>query len=146
MTQGGHSPAMVDISKYVGITSGVGSNGSGGGTAGFTSELSISGVPGPASLNVAYDFTPVISGNIGLTLFELAGTLPPGLTFDFLDGSISGTPTQAGTFSGLSITVTDMWGAAVLPNLSIVVTNAPAYAPSLDFSDFRNSQYIGQVA
>lgn len=137
---------MVDISKYVGITSGVGSNGSGGGTPGFTSELSISGVPAQATLNQPYDFTPTVTGNVGLTLFQLAGTLPPGLTFDYLDGSISGTPTQAGTTTGLSITVTDMWGGATLPNLSIVVSAAPAYSPSLDFSDARNSQYIGQVA
>lgn len=137
---------MVDISKYVGITSGVGSNGSGGGTPGFTSELSISGVPGPAVLNQPYEFIPTVTGNIGLTLFQLSGTLPPGLTFDYLDGSISGTPTQAGITSDLTITVMDMWSAAILPNLSIVVSAAPAYSPSLDFSDDRNSQYIGQVA
>lgn len=136
---------MVDISKYVLITSGIGARGSGGGS-GFVSALSISGTPDPASVGTPYNFTPDVEHNIGLTVFTLQGTLPPGLTFNYLDGSISGTPTTVGVTSGLSITVYDMFAAATLPNLSIVVTNVPAYSPSLVFSDARNSQYIGQVA
>lgn len=134
---------MVDISKYVLITSGIGARGSGGGGSDFVSSLSISGVPGPAGIGSPYNFTPIVEHNIGLTVFTLQGTLPPGLSFNYLDGSISGTPTVMGITTGLSITVYDMFAAATLSNLSIDV--GESYTPSLIFSDARNSQYYGQV-
>lgn len=93
--------------------------------------LSISGVPGAATVGVAYSFIPAVSGGSGTKFFSLSGTLPGGLSFSSSTGAITGTPTTAGTTSGLSITVSDASGSAPLSGLSVVVS-AAFFRPSAD--------------
>lgn len=94
--------------------------------------VTISGTPGAATVGTAYTFTPAASGGLGTKTFALTGTLPAGLTFSTSTGAISGTPTTAGTASGLKITVSDPTGAnAALGAFAIVVgANVAIIAPA----------------
>lgn len=91
-----------------------------------TAALAIAGTPGSAMVGTPFNFTPVVSGASGSRTFSLIGSLPAGLSFSTSTGAITGTPTTAGTTSGLSISVTDSTGTVTLSGLSIVVAAAPA--------------------
>lgn len=55
------------------------------------------------------------------TFLEESGSLPPGLTLNASTGAVTGTPTQAGTYS-VDLQVTDDAGTiAVLPSFNLVV-------------------------
>lgn len=84
--------------------------------------LTISGTPIAATVGSAYSFTPTVTGGSGTRTFSLSGTLPGGLSFATSTGAITGTPTTAGTASGLAITVTDSGVSVTLSGLSIVVS------------------------
>ncbi len=86
--------------------------------------LSISGTPPAGTVGQPYSFTPSVSGGEGARSFALTGTLPSGLSFSTVTGAITGTPSSAGTTSGLSITVTDSSGSAVLGPFSLSVLSA----------------------
>ena len=92
--------------------------------------LSISGTPGAATVGAAYSFTPAASGGTpGYTFAVVAGTLPDGLSINGSTGAVTGTPTTAGTSSGITIRVTDSLGAtADLSGLSIDVSAAAMVA------------------
>lgn len=87
---------------------------------------SISGTPPTtATLGAAYSFTPTASDPDGNTLgFSIEGR-PSWASFDTSTGRLSGTPTTAGTFSNIAITVSDGRLSAALPAFSIQV-NAPS--------------------
>lgn len=54
---------------------------------------------------------PTVEYSIGSVRYELIGpSLPTGLTFNKSNGSISGTPTQLGTFTGYYVEATDSFG------------------------------------
>jgi len=68
-------------------------------------------------------FTPTVSGGIAPYSFSLQGTWPPGLTIDAGTGAVSGTPTAAGIYPGLSVRVTDVHGTtADMATFTITVT------------------------
>ncbi len=77
----------------------------------------LSGTPTNAEVAVNYSFTP---NNIGgaVNQWGVNGTLPSGLSFN--NGTISGAPTAAGTFSGIEITGTNAGGTDTL-GLTITV-------------------------
>lgn len=58
-------------------------------------------------IGVAYSQGIVSSGGTGVHTFSLSGTLPGGLSFDTVDGIISGTPAGPAGESDFSVTVTD---------------------------------------
>jgi Putative Ig domain len=84
----------------------------------------ISGSP-PASVNVAgtYAFTPVASDADGNALTFTIANKPVWATFNSANGQLGGTPTSAnvGTFSGISITVSDGVASATLGPFAITV-------------------------
>jgi len=88
--------------------------------------LAISGSPSTATVGQPFSFTPTVTGGDGARSFELTGTLPDGLSFNTGTGAITGTPTTAGTTLGLSITVTDSSGSAVLGPFSLTVSEPGA--------------------
>jgi hypothetical protein len=97
--------------------------------------LGIFAVPGYANLTRAYQMDPAVKGGAltGSKSYALAGTLPPGMAFSTTTGRISGTPTAAGTYGGLTITVTDASGTAASNTFAIIVGAAPVViAPSGD--------------
>lgn len=86
---------------------------------------SISGTPVPA-INAAssYNFVPASVDADGDTLFFSITNKPQWATFDTLSGRLTGTPTQAdvGTYSDITITVTDNKTSSRLNAFSIDVT------------------------
>lgn len=70
------------------------------------------GLPPAGTVGIPYSFTYSISGGSGNYGWSIYGNLlPPGLTLS--NGTISGTPTTAGTYSNLSILVTDGDGRTI---------------------------------
>jgi hypothetical protein len=90
--------------------------------------LAISGTPGNATVGSAYTFTPAVTGGNGSTKgFTFEGTLPPGMNFSSTTGAITGTPTTAGTYDTVKITVTDTSGSAILGPITIPVASSAAF-------------------
>jgi len=94
---------------------------------GYTAPIgpTISGSP-PASVTAgsAYGFTPTTTDPSGKTLsFSISGK-PSWATFSTGTGQLSGTPSSgnAGTYSGIVISVSDGTNSASLPTFSIIVT------------------------
>ncbi len=85
--------------------------------------LTVSGTPVLGVNGVTYNFTPTVSGSAGGNVFNLVGTLPPGLVFDPTTGIISGTPNEPGTFSNLDISVVDSAGDTGSLTVSITTVN-----------------------
>ncbi|WP_158876895.1 putative Ig domain-containing protein [Antarcticirhabdus aurantiaca] len=102
--------------------------------AAAVAPLAISGAPASATVGGAYSFTPSVTGGQGARSFSLSGSLPAGLSFSSSTGAITGTPTTAGTTSGLAITVTDDSGSATLPGLAITVAAAAQTLQALTLS------------
>jgi large repetitive protein len=88
----------------------------------------ISGTPATTvTAGSAYAFTPAASGPSGLTLTFSIANLPSWATFNTATGALSGTPSSSnvGTFSNISISVSDGQASASLPAFTITV-NAQA--------------------
>ena len=81
-------------------------------------------LPG-GTVGQAYSQTVVATGGIGALTWSIsAGTLPPGLNINPIDGVISGTPTNAGT-ANFTVRVTDTLSQSDTQALSITVSDAP---------------------
>jgi hypothetical protein len=97
-------------------------------TVGGNAPPKISGTP-PTQIvaGQAYAFNPTASDPEGGMLYFQIANKPSWATFNTLTGALSGTPSamQAGTYSGISITVSDGVSSAALPTFAILVT-APA--------------------
>jgi len=79
----------------------------------------ISGIPPATALTgVPYLFAPTGSD---ARSFSLSGTLPPGLHFDPATGTLSGTPSLAGSFGPLIISALNGNLASALPGFGIAV-------------------------
>ena len=94
--------------------------------------LGISGTPvTTATEGVAYaGFTVAASGGTAPYTYSIfAGALPSGITLNTSSGAVAGTPTTAGTYSGIVIRVTDAASAtANLASFTITVLEPPLYA------------------
>lgn len=61
---------------------------------GRSNRLAIKGVPSlNATIGQPYSFQPAASGGRGQRTFAIAGTVPPGLSFNTSTGALTGTPT-----------------------------------------------------
>jgi hypothetical protein len=79
----------------------------------------ISGVPAPTVIvGKAYSFNPSATDAIS---FKISGTLPPGLTFNTVNGALSGGPTMVGSYGNLVISATNSAGTVSLTAFSITV-------------------------
>jgi hypothetical protein len=86
--------------------------------------LGIFGTPADAVYGQAYSVTFSGGGGAPPYSYAISGTLPAGLSFDAPSGTISGTPSQIGTFPNLQVTVTDSaTNTAATPAFSIAVTD-----------------------
>lgn len=98
-----------------------------GASPGVNSPPLIQGQPTTsARLQEMYDFTPQASDPDGDSLrFEIQAR-PPWATFNPNTGRLYGTPTAAGTFSDITISVTDGTTRVSLPAFSITVSEGSA--------------------
>jgi gliding motility-associated-like protein len=108
-------------------------------TANYTLKVTDPLVLPPATLangttGTVYTPQTIPSATGGSTPYTYAATgLPPGLTFDPATRTISGTPTQAGTFT-VPVTVTDADGKTVTNNYTITIVN-PLLLPAATLPD-----------
>lgn len=93
-----------------------------------TAALTISGSPAhTVTAGSAYHFTPTVTDtHTGRTLKFSILNKPSWATFSATTGTISGTPTAAGTFRSIEITVVDGISGASLPEFTLSVTAAAA--------------------
>jgi hypothetical protein len=89
------------------------------------SPPSISGTPATnVAVGSSYSFTPTASDpNGNMLTFSISGQ-PSWAQFNTANGQLSGTPSSAGTYSGIQITVSDGKLTATLPAFSITVQPA----------------------
>jgi len=90
----------------------------------------ISGSPATtATVGTAYSFTPTATNAAS---FSITGSVPPGLNFNTTTGSLSGTPTVAGLYTGIIINANSNGnGSATLPAFAITVTAPVNHAPTI---------------
>jgi hypothetical protein len=94
----------------------------------------ISGTPPTsASVGVQYAFTPTATDPNGNTLTYSITNRPSWATFSSTTGRLAGTPTSAniGTYSNITIRVSDGQATAQLPAFSIAVTNVANRPPTI---------------
>lgn len=107
-------------------------------------DPTISGTP-PAAVNAgsAYSFTPTASANNGATLSFSSSNRPAWTTYDRTTGHLGGTPTaaDAGTYSGITISVYNGSAWAELPPFSITVRVAPTISGTPASSVSAGSTY-----
>lgn len=124
--------AAAMLLALAGCGGGGGGSGSGGSnpqnpppSGGTNLPPTISGTPtASATTGQAYSFQPTATDPEGQTLtFSVAGK-PSWATFSTATGLLSGTPTSAGTFSNVVISVTDGVSTASLPAFTITVATA----------------------
>jgi hypothetical protein len=92
-------------------------------------QVGISGTPVTSGTEgVAYTgFTATAFGGDGSYTYSLRGTWPTGISIDSGTGVVSGTPSQSGTFTGLSVRVTDGRSkTADLSNFTLTLAAAPS--------------------
>jgi hypothetical protein len=97
----------------------------------------ISGSPtGTVTVGNAYDFQPTASDADGDILTFSIANKPSWASFSSSTGLLNGTPMsdQVGTYSGITITVSDGQDTASLPAFSITVDSVPNQAPSISGS------------
>ncbi len=97
----------------------------------------ISGAPA-TSINVGgtYSFTPVASDPDGSTLTFRIANKPTWATFNAANGQLSGVPTTAnvGTFSGISISVSDGVASATLGSFAVTVAQVSQGSATLSWT------------
>jgi hypothetical protein len=87
----------------------------------------ISGTPVlTATENSAYaGFTCTTKGGAAPIVYALVGTWPAGIAVNSSSGAVSGTPTEDGSFAGLSVKATDADSeVSQLPTFTLVVATA----------------------
>ncbi len=89
----------------------------------------LSGTPANAEVGVNYSFTPPNNGGV-VNQWSTNGTLPSGMSFN--NGTISGTPTTAGTFSSIEISGTNAGGS---DTLALAITVDKGQQSTLQFVD-----------
>ncbi|MGU3658394.1 putative Ig domain-containing protein [Methylobacterium fujisawaense] len=110
--------------------------------------LIVSGIPGAdATVGSAYSGNATVAGGRPAYSWSLdAGTLPPGLQLSSATGVIAGTPTQAGTASGLRLRVTDVDGRTGTTDLFAITVAAPLTVAGQAGPGTVGSAYSAQFA
>lgn len=77
------------------------------------------------TVGTAYSFTPSGQDSDGDTLAYTIQNRPTWATFSTATGALTGTPSSAGTYSNIVVSVSDGRASAALPAFTITVANAP---------------------
>jgi hypothetical protein len=92
----------------------------------------VTGAPSDGTVGAPYSWTPTTTGTI--TSCSLTGTLPPGIGFDPGTASLSGSPTTAGSYPGITITCSGPGGSSADGPFTITVApivGAAAISPEI---------------
>jgi cyclophilin family peptidyl-prolyl cis-trans isomerase len=100
--------------------------------------------PSTAVVGTAYNFAYTASGFPAPT-FSHTGTLPPGLSLSST-GVISGTPTTAGTYSGIVVTASNGIGVAPTQTISITVDQIPSITSAAPAAGIVGTAYTHTYA
>jgi hypothetical protein len=127
------APALTQITAgAAGDVAAVNAIAAGGGPAASNLPPTISGSPGvTANVGAQYAFTPTADDPDGGTLTFSIANRPSWATFSATTGRLQGTPTAAGTFTGIAISVSDGSASAALPAFTITVAAAANRAPTI---------------
>jgi hypothetical protein len=88
-----------------------------------------------ATKGVTYTSAATVAGATGAVTWSVAsGTLPPGLSLASSTGVISGTPTAAGSFGGITVRAVDSIGAIGVTSSFTVLVELPPATPSTELS------------
>ncbi|HEU4627196.1 MAG TPA: putative Ig domain-containing protein [Steroidobacteraceae bacterium] len=99
-------------------------------TAGANKAPTISGTPATSvTAGTAYSFKPTASDPDGDTLSYSVQNKPSWASFSIATGQLSGTPTSAGTYANIIISVSDGKASAALAPFTITVTAAQGSPP-----------------
>ena len=128
------APTAADVGTFANILISVSDGQSTASLAAFgitvVSPLAISGSPPSAAVvGTVYGFQPTTNSPAGTPLTFTAQNLPAWASLDASTGLLSGTPTQIGTFSNISISVTDGIQTSSLPAFTISVTAPSSNGP-----------------
>ena len=85
--------------------------------------ISVTGTAPAGTTGSSYQGSFAASGGSAPYTFGATGTVPPGVSFN-PDGTLGGTPTQAGSFP-FTVTATDADGCAGQASTNVTVTNPP---------------------
>jgi Putative Ig domain len=137
------TPTAANIGRFTGIVISVTDGQATASLPGFAITVtsadaapSITGAPATSVLaGVAYSFTPAASDPNGDPLRFAIENKPAWATFSTTTGQLSGTPTaaQIGTYSGISISVSDGQASATLPAFPIAVTQVGTGSATLSW-------------
>jgi hypothetical protein len=137
------TPAAADVGTYSNVTIRVSDGRAQVSLPAFTIAVTaaanraptISGTPSTSvTAGNAYSFTPSATDPDGGTLGFTIQNRPSWATFDTATGRLSGTPSAAGTFSSIIITVSDGSLTASLPAFTITVNQPSNSAPTISGS------------
>ncbi len=136
---GGFSIGSMEYSNASAITFNVTVTGAG------TIPAITSAAPPAGLVGVGYSFTATASGTTPITWSIAAGSLPPGLSLNSSNGTISGAPTTAGSYA-FTLRATNAAGQANLgTSISIGIPVISVISVSLGTIDFGN-QNVGATS
>jgi len=155
------TPAASNVGTHGGIVISVSDGVASASLAAFSIEVTAGTTPGPgnqaptisgtpasaATVGQAYSFTPTASDPDGQALTFSIANRPAWATFNTATGRLSGTPTAAdvGTYTSVSISVSDGAAQASLVPFTIVVAAAVANRPPVISGTPTASGTVGQV-
>lgn len=123
--------------SLVALVSACGGGSDSGGSSTGQAAPTISGKPSSSVVvGQAYAFTPTATAPSGMTITFSATNLPSWLTLNTQTGALSGTPgpSDVGTDSGITVTVSDGAQSASLPAFSVTVTAASSASATLNWT------------
>lgn len=100
----------------------------------FTNSPATTGTTG-----TTYTYTPTVSGGTAPLVYSETGTLPAGLSLNTSTGVITGTPTTAATYSGITETVTDAVALSGSVGPFTITISAAGSSPVLFTHNFLTS-------
>lgn len=106
--------------------------------------MEISGSIPVGAIGQSYTFTPTVIDGSGARTFALTtGTLPAGLSFDTATGTISGTPTAAGS-TAIVISVSDTFATITLTGTLTIANTGTIPGSTVVSNDTQIQVYITQ--
>lgn len=134
------TPAAANVGTYANIVISVSDGKASSALGGFTLTVAaapnhaptISGTPGTSvTAGNAYSFTPAAADSDNDSLAFSIQNKPSWASFNTATGSLTGTPSAAGTFAAIAISVSDGKATAALSAFTLTVNSPANHAPTI---------------